>query len=461
MTVSFSILLAFCLFNIINEATPKPAPMDNPALPWESGSSMNALMTHTLGQQTDFRDGHTSSSRRPSRHHHYSSEDKAPISSDHTRDLLSLLESGNPDTSASHGYAVHSPAVYLDNEAQSRRTTSRGEHRSMDRQANYSRLHSSLRDPYHYHQQLQNELYTNQYHAYINALTNVSHRHAPFDAHNPVIATETPQTEEMMDEQPTPELPVPLNIANEEIGIVRAPPPLLHPEEYTLQIDARFRYNNEDDKVYENLSPDQTMLITELVRSIRPYSAEVIRRALAGKMEVPMARALLSGDIHRIEAAIDTFYPIDVQKRRRNHLPWMYRLTNTERKRVIERMAEATQEPTDLLREAFLREQISPASARRMLTASREERVAFARRNELIREDIWAGHRPWKKGMSGIQRKALLQRILQTRISIGHARNLLQDARYDPGFGLACLRADEQTFTRMMMELRNVKIPMW
>ncbi|UZJ50891.1 hypothetical protein CBS101457_000211 [Exobasidium rhododendri] len=222
--------------------------------------------------------------------------------------------------------------------------------------------------------------------------------------------------------------------------------------EYTLPVTSNFPYMNLTDRVYKGLSEDQTLLIVDRIMQIRPYMNDTIRRYLRTNLDVVLARELLSDDIRVVETAIDILYPTERRKRRRGD-PWMTGLTNAERRHVIERLARATQQREDHLRAMFLREKVTPETARRILDAANEEDCARIAASHGLIMPPKPGLAPWAKGLSQIQKRALQCRITAFAPALlgdSQSWSLLDSSHAPSGFGLTLLRASDADFARYL-----------
>ncbi|UZJ50806.1 hypothetical protein CBS101457_000126 [Exobasidium rhododendri] len=230
--------------------------------------------------------------------------------------------------------------------------------------------------------------------------------------------------------------------------------------EYRLQVDSRVPDVPGHVKVFELLSSLQKAFIVEQVCQIRPYSSESVRKAFSSKLKGSYwARELLSNDLDRIEAAVEHMWPIIRFKKGSDHMPWMTGLTNAERRQVIDLVAGDTNQATDVLRELFLKQKISPATSKRILQACKEERMSIIHEHGLVMSPkrVRKNHLKWKTGLSKIQRKALRQRMMNTGITEGNFYEIMRHPGIEDGFGTMMLRAEQPHFEQVLAELRNVK----
>ncbi|UZJ50797.1 hypothetical protein CBS101457_000117 [Exobasidium rhododendri] len=217
--------------------------------------------------------------------------------------------------------------------------------------------------------------------------------------------------------------------------------------EYVLQVkDASGLAGYADVLVYGYLNNTQTLLITDRIRQIRPFHSDTIRVKLRGMMNGPLAVDLLSDDRDTMEAAVDRVYGLHTRKRGTRY-SWMDGFNNEKRRRVIEVFADATDTPPDRLLDAFLRWEVTPDVAQHILDLPNSEAVLrFAEENDMILPK-WAGHMPYKKGLSFVQRQALLQRIqFATGNTIEYVRERLGTPFLPAGWGKAMLKANDVNF---------------
>ncbi|UZJ50799.1 hypothetical protein CBS101457_000119 [Exobasidium rhododendri] len=233
----------------------------------------------------------------------------------------------------------------------------------------------------------------------------------------------------------------------------------VRPEEYKLMVDPEIVWNPEDDDVtvYDALSPEQILLITENIRQIRPYSATAIQKQMKRVMKYATLKALLERDDQaRIENVVQTVYPLESPKKNVTQQPWMIGLNNGQRRLVIERFAEATDQGPNEVRELFLARNVPLEVAQWILDAPPNMQMDFAVQNDLI---VPVADRTlrWQKGISKIQRLAVMQRMLGVGISEGLVRDMLRRPYIPSGFGKGILRASQEAFEEVMAILRKKK----
>ncbi|UZJ50777.1 hypothetical protein CBS101457_000097 [Exobasidium rhododendri] len=227
------------------------------------------------------------------------------------------------------------------------------------------------------------------------------------------------------------------------------------PREYIYPVSRTFPYTTLQDLVFHRLSSTQKTFVVDRILQIRPYFTDSIRKKLARKLTAQLALDILSEDAGKIEAAIDKLYRIDVQKQKSYTDPWMTGLSNAQRRQIIAKFAEVTKQNVDLLREMFLRDNVTPQLALQIRSATDEECMQLAKQNGLLYEEN-ERRAPWQKGATHMQKKALVHRMMAT----GELRNTqcwaLLEKRFVPsGYGLQMLRADDDDFHKMMWMLRE------
>ncbi|UZJ50851.1 hypothetical protein CBS101457_000171 [Exobasidium rhododendri] len=172
-----------------------------------------------------------------------------------------------------------------------------------------------------------------------------------------------------------------VDLSNHSLAYLRRLDPLYQPDsdtastgeyvrpwEYMLQTftDVQ-RPVEEDDLVWQYLDKDQKMLVTELIRQIRPYAADTIQMEVKRKLTAKAARLILSYDLTRIERGVDMVYEFGRAKRGNQPYNWMAKFSNSDRRRVVDILADATMQPTDVIREQFLANKVSHETANLIL----------------------------------------------------------------------------------------------
>jgi hypothetical protein len=245
---------------------------------------------------------------------------------------------------------------------------------------------------------------------------------------------------------------IPLSQAVEEILVAAAQPESLE-WEYTLHVHPHFYWTTPDEKVYVSLSNNQTLFITDIIRQVRPYGADTIRKALRERLYPATAMKFLSGDPNLTKEAVEEIYQRDhFATRDSSFVDWMAGMIDSQRRHVIERIARATGLPTDSLREWFLKLKIDSEQAGTLLTCDDGKLWRYITEYDLDKAPVDERSLDWQSGTSKIQRAAFMQRITRTTgITLDLARKLLvRHRKTSSGYALSMLRADYGTFSAEM-----------
>jgi hypothetical protein len=245
--------------------------------------------------------------------------------------------------------------------------------------------------------------------------------------------------------------------------------PTLHLElpywPYSLHFQRHFDPPVGKEKVCSKLTPDQALIIRDRISQIRPYSTKVIYEAMRSqRFTVNVALDLLSNEKDLIDSAVDSIFKMD------QVASWMSRMTKEQRRIVIERLGEATNQPSDDLREAFLdpEKNIPHTVGWQVLNATSQGEIAQIaamydirvrdverKENSHIRREKTKTRRPWQKGVGKVQRAAVLQRMMEySGCSENRCHTLFQRVSINDGFGLIVLKADKNDFVRIMSALK-------
>ncbi|UZJ50884.1 hypothetical protein CBS101457_000204 [Exobasidium rhododendri] len=230
----------------------------------------------------------------------------------------------------------------------------------------------------------------------------------------------------------------------------------LYTGEYTLRYDPIVRHNESDDRVYKTLDTDQRLIVIERIHRVRPFTRRAIRLHLARVLRSDRAEDLLSNEIPRVKAATEALYPINRQKRNSKRIAWMTNLNENQRLEVIQRLKEATgQSPSHLRDEMALREEIGPDSAYDILHSSPNQSHAIAARLGLLVPDSTTTL-PWQSGLTQLQRKALLQRMMLHGVNKeATCYNQLAMAKVTEGYGLKMLTASDDDFQSVIFAFQR------
>jgi hypothetical protein len=206
------------------------------------------------------------------------------------------------------------------------------------------------------------------------------------------------------------------------------------------------------------LSTDQALVIGERIRRVRAYHVSAISQRMSTDLQEHQARAILYGTVTERENAIQEVFPSEKVRYMLGFAPWMTGMHDDQRIKVIDVLAEATGEASDDLHEAMLNQRITSDEAWRVLNTSMADHLRFAQRRGLYtqRDKFFKN---WNKGLSKIQRGALIQRIVNTGVTDWTARKLLTSPCVPEGVGIVLLRAKSETFREIMSFWRNVELP--
>ncbi|UZJ53679.1 hypothetical protein CBS101457_002999 [Exobasidium rhododendri] len=211
------------------------------------------------------------------------------------------------------------------------------------------------------------------------------------------------------------------------------------------------------------MTREERAILVERLHQTRPYIEESIRLKLKDKLlTTELANEVLSGDERRIKQALKTMWPLD-SSTWRGHTPWMTGLSERNRIQVINKLAEATMQSADKLRDHMLKKKVGPTVAQAILYArTREEVAAIAEHYHLLvttetkHNKIARGN--WQKGASEIQRSAIIQRmILAGAKNQDYCYEVLRRNKVPEGFGLYMLQAEADDFLAIMAWLTGKK----
>ncbi|UZJ50767.1 hypothetical protein CBS101457_000087 [Exobasidium rhododendri] len=230
------------------------------------------------------------------------------------------------------------------------------------------------------------------------------------------------------------------------------------PKEYVLEYDDKFESTSDssDELVWCNLNQDQKCVVVDLIHKARPYMETYIRKEIANKLTARRARALLSKSEDLIDAAVEEMYPFDMNKGGPGGVPWMKGLSKAQRLEVIDKVANATYQPADALRDLFLRKKITPGLAQQFLNSNTPQNVRqlaeyYCLTVPVDDETVL----PWQRGASNLQLKAIRQRMTESTVCRSKPCFKLLKKPYIPAyFGLKILRADETDFARIVKWMR-------
>jgi hypothetical protein len=235
------------------------------------------------------------------------------------------------------------------------------------------------------------------------------------------------------------------------------------PWEYTLRHEPFTMDSENGERLFPYLTPEQQTIIRDRILQIRPYIWDTLRKLLVRRLRsASLIREILSDNFDRIDRAIDWLMPMSDERSSKILAgSWMATLTNPQRRQVIAKIAASTQQNPNRLLDAFLGFQI-PADVLTQILASRDpaECRRLAEENYLVMPPS-ESDRTWRKGLSGIQRSALIQRMTDTgKCSRDNYYSLLNGKKVqeeEDGYGLRMLRAYPEEFEEIMHALTEGK----
>ncbi|UZJ50885.1 hypothetical protein CBS101457_000205 [Exobasidium rhododendri] len=251
-----------------------------------------------------------------------------------------------------------------------------------------------------------------------------------------------------------------------------------HPpaRQYSVQREYEYVPNRDFPKVasgpaYKVLSTDQKDFIVEQITATRPITEKWLRTQLADTLTSSLAHDFLSNDVTRVDAAVERLYPIKERKKGVAGVPWMKGFDKAKRLEVIDKVAIATQQRKDYLRDYFIKRKVTPEIAQEILDTHYLPDIAtLASKYGLIQPESELGRKekksrkasPWQDGVSTIQKKALYQRMIGYGVdSLQTCWDLFRDHAAPSGYGLRMLQADEVKFEQIMLALttKGVALP--
>ncbi|UZJ50858.1 hypothetical protein CBS101457_000178 [Exobasidium rhododendri] len=224
-----------------------------------------------------------------------------------------------------------------------------------------------------------------------------------------------------------------------------------------LPISPHFDYHSEDELVWTCLSTEQKLVVTDRVHEIRPRKAPNLRQRLSDKLTAKSAKELLGDNLSEIEAAVNQLFPLERSKKSKAKpvKTWLTGLENWQKRAVINKVARDTLQDTERLRDRFLDNKVTPEQALHLLNALPEDCRRMAAALDLIMPDFETCL-PWQKGLSKLQRKALLHRMMTVgRRCEKTSYDLLERRKLPPGYGLKMLEANDADFLYIMRCLKG------
>ncbi|UZJ50791.1 hypothetical protein CBS101457_000111 [Exobasidium rhododendri] len=234
-------------------------------------------------------------------------------------------------------------------------------------------------------------------------------------------------------------------------------------EGYNLQVNTHIRRRKiGGETAYARLTFDQKLVVVEHIHQVRPYTCRYIRQELARNLKLSAAEDLLSGHQDRIDSAVERIFPRQ-GRMKRTFEPWMTPFSDWDRKQVILKLAEATMQGADDLRDLFMEKRVESSVAAEILQAKtrKECRVIAQKHGLTVKLNGDERNLPWKRGASTMQRRALVQRMVIAADYDTPRRcyDLLKKKRVPLGYGVTMLKASDEDF-RVIMSILETKDPL-
>ncbi|UZJ50834.1 hypothetical protein CBS101457_000154 [Exobasidium rhododendri] len=222
--------------------------------------------------------------------------------------------------------------------------------------------------------------------------------------------------------------------------------------------------------VYRDLDSSQKAWVIEYIHQRRPYTSPYLRTQMCeGRMTPFLAQEMLCGEEDRMDAATEKMFP-DTGKKHKKFVPWMRGLSTRDRIQVVDKLARSTLQAADKLRDHMILSRMESSTAHLILdatTPSEVRDVAYAHQlyvpsevieGEAVEDGQKEESRIWMKGMSEIQKRALIQRMVASGVSapkrcyeILKRRNKIRE-----GYGLFMLRIrDHDDFLDVLAWLKG------
>ncbi|UZJ50873.1 hypothetical protein CBS101457_000193 [Exobasidium rhododendri] len=230
--------------------------------------------------------------------------------------------------------------------------------------------------------------------------------------------------------------------------------------EYTYQLETAFDFTpySEDQNIYLLLPEDYRTVILDQIYKIRPINPKSVRSCLVNHLKPAQAQDLISYDTVRIDEATQELFPDGIVRKydRTFTTTWMTDLSNADRREVIRRLSEVTLQAGDVLREHFLHANIEPRVIQYILQATTQERIWEITQFHNLFFDVNNKDRPWQKGLSFLQRKALRQRFKLAGITEeSQYYGILKREKIPPGYGLTMLKVGDADLLAIIKALRT------
>ncbi|UZJ50787.1 hypothetical protein CBS101457_000107 [Exobasidium rhododendri] len=218
-------------------------------------------------------------------------------------------------------------------------------------------------------------------------------------------------------------------------------------EEY---IDIGIPWNDENELVYKRLHPDKRKIIVDYVHAKRGYQKKNIRERLVSKLTPPLAQDILSKRAQRMKRGVQAIFPIDTNHQAAQS--WANLLNEEDEKVVIEKLAMATDQAMEEVRNVLLHRKLSPTMAQSLLTASLKECKAVAQKYDLFKRDV--KDLAWKQGLTKEECGQVLRRMMDTGLEQSTCYKYLKRAK-EPGIGRRVLGAGKRELDMLIMYMRG------
>jgi hypothetical protein len=217
---------------------------------------------------------------------------------------------------------------------------------------------------------------------------------------------------------------------------------------YSFKFSPHFDPPTDGGLVFEQLGMDQKLILKNRLSQIRPFTPDSIRSGIINRLDLLSAQQLLSNSQEEIKEAAQRLYPINRKKKK----AWMTGLDDEQRRAVIQRLAEATQQATDDLLKLFIdaKNPVRHNVALKILNATSGMEIDEIADKYGLRVVESKRNLPWQKGASQIQRSAVLQRMESYGLSSSYCYELFAQTLHPTGFGLVMLKANDEEFKRIM-----------
>ncbi|UZJ50898.1 hypothetical protein CBS101457_000218 [Exobasidium rhododendri] len=227
--------------------------------------------------------------------------------------------------------------------------------------------------------------------------------------------------------------------------------PWTPPHEFALPVSRVVDSSGSGTLAFPVLSDDQKIFIVDRIHQIRACTMEYIQQKCRYKLNIDTARNLLSEDEHTLDAAAEKLFT-DKYKKKGGVYPWMRGFNNEQRRYIIRKLAEATRQKPDKLRELFLAKRVTHEVADQILRAPTLQDCESIAQEYNLHVAVNTKEGRWQRGLSQVQRLAVQQRMINTsRVKDRDAAYAILGRPDVPmGYGRVVLRADEAKFRIIM-----------